>query len=71
MYTPLWVMMTQSAGIIFACWFLYPILYYTNTLGAQRFPAMSSETFDSDGNLYNISRILTPQSTLNQTALDN
>ncbi|KAF2773243.1 OPT superfamily oligopeptide transporter [Teratosphaeria nubilosa] len=71
MYTPLWAFGNQAGGIIFACWFLYPILYYTNTFGSQTFPAMSSNTFDKDGNPYNISLVMTPDYQLNQTAMDN
>ena len=71
MYTPLWSMMNQSAGIIFACWFLYPILYYSNFLNAKTFPAMNSDVWDEQGNAYNISRIITADYSLNQTALDN
>ncbi|KAK5129138.1 hypothetical protein LTR08_003803 [Meristemomyces frigidus] len=70
MYTPLWSNVNQFAGIFFACWMLYPVLYYTNTFGGQTFAAMSSSTFDSTGATYNISRILTPDYHLNQTAMD-
>ncbi|KAH9817762.1 OPT oligopeptide transporter protein [Teratosphaeria destructans] len=71
MYTPLWAFGNQAGGIIFACWLLYPILYYTNTFGSKTFPAMSSNTFDEDGNPYNITRVMTPDYQLNQTAMDN
>lgn len=71
MYTPLWSLMNQCGGVIMAVWFLYPILYYTNALDAQKFPAMSSDTFDDTGAVYNISRIMTPHFHLNQTAMDN
>lgn len=70
MYTPLWSYMTQSAGVIFVCWLLYPILYYTKTLDAQTFAAMSSDTFDKNGDTYNISRVMTPQYTLDQAGMD-
>ncbi|KAF2717787.1 isp4 protein [Polychaeton citri CBS 116435] len=70
MYTPLWANTTQFAGIFFAVWFLYPILYYTDTFSAQDFQAMSSDTFDSNGTSYNITRVLTPTFQLNQTAMD-
>ena len=70
MYTPLWSFMTQCAGVAFACWFLYPILYYTNTLNAQTFAAMSSGTFDKNGSTYNISRVITPDYRLDQAGMD-
>lgn len=70
MYTPLWAMLNQCGGIMFTIWFLYPVLYYTNVFSSQTFPAMSSDTFDDTGASYNISRILTPNYQLNQTAMD-
>jgi OPT family oligopeptide transporter len=70
LYTPLWSNASQIAGAIVACWLIYPIMYFTNSLSAINFPPMSSGTFDSEGNRYNISRILNPDYTLNQTAMD-
>ncbi|EJT75799.1 oligopeptide transporter 6 [Gaeumannomyces tritici R3-111a-1] len=70
MYTPLWSNASQIAGAVLACWLIYPVMYFSNSLGALNYPPMSSGTFDSDGNKYNISRILTSDYTLNQTALD-
>ncbi|KAF7195508.1 Oligopeptide transporter 7 [Pseudocercospora fuligena] len=69
-YTPLWAYMTMCAGVIFSAWFLYPILYYTNTLGAQTWPAMASGTYDANGTEYNITRVMTADYRLNQTAMD-
>lgn len=69
MYTPFWASMNQFAGIFFAVWIFYPILYYTNVLGAKNFEAMSSATFDAEGNEYNVSRVLTSDLLLNQTAM--
>ncbi|XP_028557152.1 oligopeptide transporter 5-like [Dendrobium catenatum] len=37
---------------------LLPITYWTNTYDAKRFPMISSNVFDSYGNIYNISRII-------------
>lgn len=69
LYTPLWSTATQVAGAVFVCWFLYPILYFTNTLNSLTFPAMSSSTFDSTGASYNISRVMTPDFRSNTTAM--
>ena len=71
LYTPLWANMSQIIGALIACWCIYPIMYFGNTLNAKNYPPMSSGTFDITGSKYNISRILTPEYTLNQTALDN
>ncbi|CAB4281857.1 unnamed protein product [Prunus armeniaca] len=35
-----------------------PIIYWTNTYDAKRFPLFSSHTFDYDGQTYNVSRVL-------------
>ncbi|KAK3319793.1 oligopeptide transporter 6 [Cercophora scortea] len=70
MYTPLWSNASQIGGAVLACWLIYPIMYFTNTLNALNLPPMSSGTFDDTGARYNTSRILTPQYTLNQTAMD-
>ncbi|XP_020571155.1 oligopeptide transporter 1-like, partial [Phalaenopsis equestris] len=37
---------------------LLPITYWTNTYNAKRFPMISSNVFDSSGNIYNITRII-------------
>ncbi|KAK0725295.1 oligopeptide transporter 6 [Lasiosphaeris hirsuta] len=70
LYTPLWANASQIGGAAVAVWLIYPIMYFTNTLNALNYPPMSSGTFDDQGQKYNISRILTPQYTLNQTAMD-
>ena len=70
LYTPLWANASQIGGAIIACWMIYPILYFTNTMNSLNFPPMSSGTFDSDGNKFKIAKILTDDYTLNQTAMD-
>ncbi|RDW77488.1 hypothetical protein BP6252_05541 [Coleophoma cylindrospora] len=70
LYTPLWANMHQIIGAVMTVWFLYPIMYFTNTLNAKNFPPMSSGTFDSNGTTYNITRIMNPDFTLNQAAMD-
>lgn len=69
LYTPLWSTATQVAGALFCCWFLYPILYFTDSLDSKSFPAMSSSTYDSTGTKYNISRVLTASGHGNYTAM--
>jgi OPT family small oligopeptide transporter len=71
LYTPLWANANRFVGVIFTCWILYPIIYFTDTLGAKNFAAMSSGTWDITGAKYNISLVLTPEYTLNQTAMDS
>ncbi len=57
-------------GAAAVCWFLYPILYFTNVLDAKNYAPMSSGTWDDTGAKYNISRVLNSDFTLNQTAMD-
>lgn len=71
LYTPLWAFFQQSLGGGLAIWLIYPIMYFSNALQAKTFAPMSSGTWDKDGNTFNISRVLTPQYTLNQTAMDD
>ncbi|KAH8757348.1 OPT oligopeptide transporter protein-domain-containing protein [Diaporthe sp. PMI_573] len=70
LYTPLWANSHQIACAIFCCWLLYPIMYFTSMTNSKNYPPMTSGTFDLTGNTYNISRTLTPDYTLNQTAMD-
>ncbi|KAL6364169.1 hypothetical protein LRP88_02085 [Fusarium phalaenopsidis] len=69
LYTPLWSTMSQVAGAVFTCWFLYPILYFGNVNDSKNLPAMSSSTFDFSGSSYNISRVLTANGHGNHTAM--
>ena len=39
-------------------------MYFTNTWYAQYMPILSSHAFDNRGKYYNVTRILTPQNTL-------
>jgi hypothetical protein len=70
MYTPLWFNLNQGVGVIFTCWLLYPILYYYNIFGSQTFPAMSSDTFQANGSVYDITAVMTSDYELNQTAMN-
>lgn len=45
-------------------------MYFTNTLNALNFAPMGSGTWDKTGANYNISRILNPDFSLNQEAMD-
>lgn len=66
--TPWWAGANIFAGFIFFFWFLCPILHFTNTWYAQYMPISSRTSYDNHGKAYNVTRILTPQSTLNEAA---
>ncbi|KAI9642559.1 hypothetical protein NHQ30_009364 [Ciborinia camelliae] len=70
LYTPLWANANQFIGAMIACWIIFPAIYFTNSLNALNFAPMDSGTWDDTGAKYNISRILNPDFTLNQEAMD-
>ncbi|KAL5549411.1 hypothetical protein UlMin_004642 [Ulmus minor] len=55
---PVFAIVNTLAGFIIVVYIVYPIAYWMNWKDAQKFPLISSHTFDSDGQTYNISRIL-------------
>lgn len=71
LYIPLWANANRIFGAAMACWILYPLLYFTDTLGAKTFAPMSSKTWHVTGAEYNISAILTPTFELNRTAMES
>lgn len=71
LYTPLWANVNMIAGVLFTSWFLYPIIYFSNSMDALTFSPMSTRTWDKNGNKFKISKVITPEFTLNQTALDS
>ena len=71
LYTPLWANANRFVGAFLTCWLLYPIMYFANTFGGQRFAPMSSGTWDKNGSKYDIALVLTSSYTLNQTAMDS
>ena len=70
LYTPLWANANQFVGAFFTCWLVYPIMYFMDVLDSKSYAPMSSSTFDSSGSSYNISRILNPDYSLNQAAMN-
>jgi hypothetical protein len=57
LFTPLWANANQYLGAMVLCWFIYPLMYFTNVLNAKYYPPMSSGTWDDTGARYNISLI--------------
>ncbi|KAI0739693.1 OPT oligopeptide transporter [Daedaleopsis nitida] len=62
--TPWWASANVAVGFVFFFWILTPILYYTNTWYAKYMPISSRTSYDNMGNSYDVSLILTPESTL-------
>lgn len=51
-------------GVVLFFWFTTMGLHYTGTWYADYLPISDSNSYDNTGNLYNVSKILTPQYTL-------
>ncbi|KAI0822100.1 small oligopeptide transporter [Trametes gibbosa] len=62
--SPWWASANVAGGFVFFLWILTPILYYTNTWYSKFMPISSRGSFDNTGGAYDVSRILTADSTL-------
>ncbi|XP_077223008.1 oligopeptide transporter 5-like [Tasmannia lanceolata] len=56
--TPGSTLLNFMAGFIVVVYIMNPVLYWNNIMGAKKFPIFTSHLFDSDGQIYNISRVL-------------
>jgi OPT family small oligopeptide transporter len=65
--SPWWAQANVISGFVVFFWILTPALYFTNTWYAQYLPILSSHAFDNTGVHYNVTRILTPENTLDQS----
>ncbi|CAG7853660.1 Glutathione transporter 1 [Serendipita indica DSM 11827] len=57
-------------GFALFWWVVQPIMYYTNSFWMAYMPMGQASTYDRFGNVYNVSRVLTPDITLNLTAYE-
>ncbi|KAF9512435.1 hypothetical protein BS47DRAFT_1345351 [Hydnum rufescens UP504] len=62
--TPWWAQANVLGGFVFFFWIITPALYFSNTWYAKYLPILSSHAFDNTGHYYNVTRILTPENTL-------
>ncbi|XP_047342749.1 oligopeptide transporter 1-like [Impatiens glandulifera] len=58
---PSFAIINTMFGFVLFVYIINPIAYYTNSYDAKRFPIYSSKTYDHEGHIYNISRILNKQ----------
>ncbi|CAN1835229.1 Oligopeptide transporter 5 [Linum perenne] len=56
--TPLFAILNTMAGFFLFVYVIMPIAYWNNAFSSRRFPMISQQTFDSSGQVYNISKIL-------------
>ncbi|CAK3968482.1 small oligopeptide transporter [Lecanosticta acicola] len=57
-------------GVIFLMWIVVPALHYTGTWYAEYLPISQNGITDNQGHTYNISRILTPEHTVDPSAYE-
>lgn len=70
--TPGFAIINILVGFFLIVYVMLPIAYWSNAFEAKRFPFISSHTFDSLGNPYNISRVLNNKTfDLDQVGYDN
>ncbi|RDL31333.1 Uncharacterized protein BP5553_09542 [Venustampulla echinocandica] len=58
--TPFWAAMNVIGGLVIVMWIIAPIAYYKNMFFSSYMPILSSAVFDNTGNIYDVSKILTP-----------
>ncbi|KAL7628107.1 hypothetical protein AAE478_002304 [Parahypoxylon ruwenzoriense] len=58
--TPFWAAMNVIGGLVIVMWIIAPIGYYCNLFYSSYMPILSASVFDNTGNIYDVSRILTP-----------
>ncbi|CAG8682857.1 9092_t:CDS:10, partial [Dentiscutata erythropus] len=72
LFTPWWSQVNFYIGIVLAIWFIGPLLYFNNVFDAQKFPFLSTFSFDKDGKIYNQTRVIDPVTDdLNVAAYEN
>jgi hypothetical protein len=65
---PFWASVNVIGGLVVIMWIIAPILYYTNFLYSSYMPVLSAAVFDNTGQVYNVTRILTPDFVFDKAA---
>lgn len=58
---PFWAAMNVIGGLAVVMWIVAPIMYYCNVAYTSYMPILSTAVFDNQGEMYNVTRILTPE----------
>ncbi|KAJ7633597.1 OPT oligopeptide transporter [Mycena polygramma] len=66
--TPWWAEANIFAGFVFFYWFLTPVLYFKNVWFGKYMPISSRTSYDNQMQSYNVSRILTADTTIDMEA---
>ncbi|CAI0378722.1 unnamed protein product [Linum tenue] len=60
--TPLFAIINTLAGFALVVYVIVPIAYWNNAFEAKKFPIFSQHTYDSGGQIYNVTRVLNEKS---------
>lgn len=66
--TPLFTLMNFATGMAVVGFLVAPLMYFNNVWESGYLPINGNLIYDNSGQIYNVSRILNPDFTLNQTA---
>ncbi|OAA56939.1 oligopeptide transporter 4 [Niveomyces insectorum RCEF 264] len=69
--TPFWAAMNVVGGLVVVMWIVAPLAYYGNWLYTSYMPILSAAVFDNTGQVYDVSRILTPDFVFDRAAYAN
>ncbi|KAJ7178961.1 oligopeptide transporter [Mycena filopes] len=68
--TPWWAEANIAVGFVIFYWIATPAIYFTNTWYSKYMPISSGGSFDNTGAKYNVTRILTADSTFDQESYE-
>ncbi|KAJ7323290.1 oligopeptide transporter [Mycena albidolilacea] len=69
--TPWWAEANVAAGFVFFFWIMTPALYFSNTWYSKYMTISSTHSFDNTGKYYDVTRILTADSTFDEESYKN
>ncbi|KAF7369549.1 OPT oligopeptide transporter [Mycena venus] len=69
--TPWWAEANVAAGFVFFFWIMTPALYFSNTWYSKYMTISSTHSFDNTGKYYDVTRILTADSTFDEESYQN
>ncbi|KAF9028607.1 hypothetical protein BGZ52_010000 [Haplosporangium bisporale] len=67
LYTPWWAQANFFVGLIVMLWIVTPIVYFCNYWSAMSYPIVSSNLYDNQAELYDISKIVNKDLSFNLT----
>ncbi|KNZ81221.1 hypothetical protein J132_02173 [Termitomyces sp. J132] len=68
---PWWAQVHVFLGFVLFFWILTPALYYTNSWSLAYFPISANEPYDRNGQVYNVTRVLTKEDRFDLEAYNN